>query len=67
MEEQNMARRTAHRLRRDAHMLWIAARDERTPFIAKLVGGLVAAYVLSPIDLIPDFIPTEECGWLHRN
>jgi len=38
-------------------MLWIAARDRRTPFLAKLVGGLVAAYVLSPIDLIPDFIP----------
>lgn len=38
-------------------MLWIAARDPRTPFLAKLVGGLVAAYVFSPIDLIPDFIP----------
>lgn len=51
------AKRTSHRLRRDAHMLWIAARDPRTPFAAKLVGGLVAAYALSPIDLIPDFIP----------
>ncbi|MBN9452362.1 MAG: DUF1232 domain-containing protein [Bosea sp.] len=37
--------------------LWIAARDSRTPWHAKLVAGLVAAYALSPIDLIPDFIP----------
>jgi uncharacterized membrane protein YkvA (DUF1232 family) len=51
------AKRTSHRLRRDAHMLWIAARDPRTPLPAKMVGGLVAAYALSPIDLIPDFIP----------
>lgn len=37
--------------------LWIAARDPRTPLKAKLVAGAVAAYALSPIDLIPDFIP----------
>jgi len=51
------AKRTSHRLRRDAHMLWIAARDPRTPFAAKVIGGIVSAYVLSPIDLIPDFVP----------
>jgi uncharacterized membrane protein YkvA (DUF1232 family) len=50
-------RRASHRLRRDAHMLWIAARDPRTPLPAKLVAGFVAAYALSPIDLIPDFVP----------
>jgi uncharacterized membrane protein YkvA (DUF1232 family) len=49
--------RVSHRLRRDAHMLWIAARDPRTPLAAKLVGGFVAAYALSPIDLIPDMVP----------
>ena len=38
-------------------MLWIAARDPRTPLLAKIVGGLVAAYALSPIDFIPDFVP----------
>ncbi len=38
-------------------MLWIAARDARTPLVAKLVAGFVAAYALSPIDLIPDFVP----------
>lgn len=37
--------------------LWIAAHDSRVPWYAKLVAGVVAAYALSPIDLIPDFIP----------
>jgi len=50
-------KQVSDRLRRDAHMLWIAARDPRTPLAAKLIGGAVAAYVLSPIDLIPDFVP----------
>ena len=47
----------ARRLKRDVVALWIAARSPRTPAAAKLVAGLVAAYALSPIDLIPDFIP----------
>jgi uncharacterized membrane protein YkvA (DUF1232 family) len=47
----------ATRLKRDVVALWIAARDPRTPLAAKLVAGAVAAYALSPIDLIPDFIP----------
>ena len=37
--------------------LWIAARDRRTPWYAKLLAGAVVAYALSPIDLIPDFVP----------
>lgn len=37
--------------------LWIAARDHRTPFWAKVTAAAVAAYALSPIDLIPDFVP----------
>lgn len=47
----------AHRIRTEAHAVWLAVRDPRTPLAAKLVGLLVAAYALSPIDLIPDFIP----------
>ncbi|MCH4891696.1 MULTISPECIES: YkvA family protein [unclassified Sphingomonas] len=47
----------AHRIRVEAHAVWLAARDPRTPIAAKLVGLLIAAYALSPIDLIPDFIP----------
>jgi uncharacterized membrane protein YkvA (DUF1232 family) len=47
----------AHRIRVDAHAAWLAARDPRTPWYARAVGLMVAAYALSPIDLIPDFIP----------
>lgn len=47
----------AGRVRRDVVALWIAAFDPRTPWYAKLAAGAVAAYALSPIDLIPDFIP----------
>lgn len=47
----------AHRLKAEVLALWLAARDPRTPLAAKLVAGAVAAYALSPIDLIPDFIP----------
>lgn len=47
----------AHRIRVEAHAVWLSVRDPRTPLLAKLFGLLVAAYALSPIDLIPDFIP----------
>lgn len=47
----------AKRLKRDVVALWLAARDPRVPWHAKAVAGAVAAYALSPIDLIPDFIP----------
>lgn len=47
----------ARRLKRDVVALWIAARDPRTPWLAKVVAAAVAAYALSPIDMIPDFIP----------
>ena len=47
----------ARRVKRDVVALWLAAHDSRVPWYAKLVAGAVAAYALSPIDLIPDFIP----------
>lgn len=47
----------AKSLKRDVVALWLAARSPLTPISAKVVAGLVAAYALSPIDLIPDFIP----------
>ena len=47
----------ARALKREVTALWIAARDPRVPWYAKLLAGAVAAYALSPIDLIPDFIP----------
>jgi uncharacterized membrane protein YkvA (DUF1232 family) len=47
----------ARRLKRDTYALYLAARDPRTPWYAKVFAALVAAYAFSPIDLIPDFIP----------
>lgn len=44
-------------LKRDVHAIYLAARDPRVPWYAKALGIAVAAYALSPIDLIPDFIP----------
>lgn len=51
------AKRWAGALKRDVVALWIAARSPLTPLAARLAAGAVAAYALSPIDLIPDFIP----------
>ena len=51
------ARNWARTLKRDVVAIWIAARDPRVPWYAKAVAVVVAAYALSPIDLIPDFIP----------
>lgn len=44
-------------LGREVLTLYIAARDRRTPLLARLIAGVTAAYALSPIDLIPDFVP----------
>lgn len=51
------AKRWAQSVKRDVVALWIAARDDRTPLMAKIVASAVAAYALSPVDLIPDFVP----------
>ncbi|MFC3001071.1 YkvA family protein [Falsiroseomonas tokyonensis] len=47
----------AKTLKRDVVALWLAARDPRTPWPARLFCAAIAAYALSPIDLIPDVIP----------
>ena len=47
----------ARRIKRDGLTLWFAAKNPRTPWHAKALGMFVVAYALSPIDLIPDFIP----------
>lgn len=47
----------ATRIKRDAVTLWFASRHPATPWMAKALGMFVVAYALSPIDLIPDFIP----------
>jgi uncharacterized membrane protein YkvA (DUF1232 family) len=47
----------ARSIKRDVRAVYLASRDPRTPWYAKAVAIGVAAYALSPIDLIPDFIP----------
>jgi|SRR6185295_10428989 len=47
----------ARRVKRDVHALYLASRDPRVPWYAKVLAVAVAGYALSPIDLIPDFIP----------
>lgn len=51
------AKQWARAVKRDVHAVWLAARDPRTPWFAKVLALVVAAYAVSPIDLIPDFIP----------
>lgn len=50
-------REWARALKRDTVALWFAYRDPRTPLPPKLLAIVIVAYALSPIDLIPDFIP----------
>jgi uncharacterized membrane protein YkvA (DUF1232 family) len=47
----------AKQLKSEAQVLMIAYKDKRTPLSAKILIGLTVGYLLSPIDLIPDFIP----------
>ena len=53
---ENLKRR-ARLLKGETYGLYLAARDPRTPWYAKLLVAGIVAYALSPIDLIPDFIP----------
>jgi len=50
-------RTRAEALRNEVLALYLAYRDPRTPWMARLWAVLVVAYALSPVDLIPDFIP----------
>ena len=47
----------ASSLKKNTYALYLASRDTRVPIFAKIIIGFVVAYALSPIDLIPDFIP----------
>lgn len=50
-------RKRARGLKQEVYALYLAARDPRTPWHARALASLVAAYALSPLDLIPDFVP----------
>ena len=47
----------AKKLKKDIPAVFIALKKKETPLLAKLLAGLTVVYALSPIDLIPDFIP----------
>ena len=47
----------AQLLKQDVLMLWFATKSPNTPWVPKAICIFIVAYALSPIDLIPDFIP----------
>lgn len=47
----------AKSIKKDILVVWLIAKDQRTPVSVKFLAFIIAAYALSPIDLIPDFIP----------
>lgn len=47
----------AKKLKTDIPALFLALKDKKTPILAKIFAGITVAYALSPIDLVPDFIP----------
>ena len=53
----NQLKTRARALKREVFAVYSAARDPRTPWYAKVLIFLIVAYTLSPIDLIPDFVP----------
>ena len=50
-------KKRAERMNRDVYALYIASRDPRVPRRSKIIIAAVVAYLLSPVDLVPDFIP----------
>lgn len=57
MSQPSLLKLWAKKLKQQTLTVYFAARDPRTPWFVRLLALLVAAYALSPIDLIPDFIP----------
>lgn len=47
----------AEEWKRNVPAVFLALKDRDTPLIAKILAGITVAYALSPIDLIPDFVP----------
>lgn len=48
---------SVQKLKADIPVVYLVLKDKETPFFAKLLAGITVVYALSPIDLIPDFIP----------
>lgn len=47
----------AEEVESEVYALWLAFRDDRTPFVARALIACVVAYAVSPVDPIPDFVP----------
>ena len=47
----------AKKLKADVPAVFLALKEKRTPWYAKVIAAIVVVYALSPVDLIPDFIP----------
>ena len=47
----------AKKLKMDIPTIYLALKDKDTPISAKIIAGITVAYALSPVDLVPDFIP----------
>lgn len=50
-------KRWANKLKKNIYTLYLVSRDPKVPALPKIIIGMVVAYALSPVDLIPDFIP----------
>ena len=50
-------RERAKKLKTDIPAIFLALKDKETPIVAKIFAGITVAYALSPVDLVPDFIP----------
>lgn len=50
-------KQSARQIKREGHALYLAYRDPRVPWYARVFAGIALGYLFSPIDLIPDFIP----------
>lgn len=50
-------RERAEQLKKDVPAVFLALKDKDTPLIAKIFAGMTVVYALSPVDLIPDFVP----------
>lgn len=57
MRLREKAEKVRKKIRKDLYTLYFAYRHPKTPWYARIIIGLTAAYALSPMDLIPDFIP----------
>ncbi|MCL2054909.1 MAG: YkvA family protein [Oscillospiraceae bacterium] len=57
MKSKPTFKQRAKQLKTDIPAVFLALRHKKTPLLAKIIAGVAVAYTLSPIDLIPDFIP----------